>query len=126
MPTCCATEMADQVGQPSPRRGRTGSYDPVTIWPAWLRAQALFRAGTPAQAVAEFQRLRDNRGQYDWAHPLYPLSHLWRARAAVRADDLSLAGQEYADFLSLGKNADDGLSPLIDARRESARLGGGR
>jgi eukaryotic-like serine/threonine-protein kinase len=101
---------------------RTGPYDRVTIWPAWLRGQALFRAGTGTQAVAEFQRLRDNRGQYDWAFPLYPLSHLWLARAAVRAEDLSLARQDYVVFLSLWKNADSDLPSLIEARQEYARL----
>jgi tetratricopeptide (TPR) repeat protein len=101
----------------------TGTFDRVTIWPAWLRGQALFRAGTGPQAVAEFQQLRDNRGQYDWAFPLYPLSHLWLARAAVRTDDVPLARREYAAFLDLWKNADSTLVPLIEARQESARLG---
>jgi hypothetical protein len=53
----------------------------------------------------------------------YPLSHLLLARAAVRAEDLSLARQEYAVFLDLWKNADGDLAPLIDARQEYARLG---
>jgi predicted Zn-dependent protease len=101
---------------------RTGPHDRVTIWPAWLRGQALLRIGAGAQAVAEFQSLRDNRGQYDWAFPLYPLSRLWLARAAVRAGDLSLARQEYGVFFSLWANADADLPPLIAARREYGRV----
>jgi eukaryotic-like serine/threonine-protein kinase len=50
------------------------------------------------------------------------LSHLWLARAAVRAEDLSLARQEYVVFLSLWKNADSDLPSLIEARQEYARL----
>jgi predicted Zn-dependent protease len=100
---------------------RTRPYDPVTIWPAWLRGQALFRSGEGTQAVAELQKLTDNRGQYDWAFPLYPLSHLWLARAA-RAEDPSLARQEYAVFLSLWTNADATLPPLLEARQEYARI----
>jgi hypothetical protein len=101
---------------------RTGPYDRLTIWPAWLRGQALLRMDAGAKAVAEFQTLRDNRGPYDWAFPLYPLSHLWLARAAVRADDLSLARHEYDAFFSLWKSADADLPLLIEARQEYGRL----
>jgi eukaryotic-like serine/threonine-protein kinase len=101
---------------------RTGASDRLTIWPAWLRGQALLRIGAGAKAVAEFQTLSDKRGLYDWAFPLYPLSRLWLARAAVRADDLSLARQEYEVFFSLWKNADSDLPPLIEARDEYARV----
>jgi eukaryotic-like serine/threonine-protein kinase len=113
---------ANQPARAVRELARTRPYDRVTIWPAWLRGQALFRAGTTPEAIAEFQKLRDNRGQYDWAYPLYPLAHLGLARAAVRANDLSLARQEYGAFLDLWKNADSDAAPLIDARREYARI----
>jgi tetratricopeptide (TPR) repeat protein len=101
---------------------RIGAYSHLTLWPDMLRGQALMRLGDYRQASDAFRSVRDNRGRYGWAYPLYPLSHLWLARTAARAGDEALARQEYAAALTLWKNADDDLRPVIEARRELARL----
>jgi hypothetical protein len=80
------------------------------------------RLGDPARAADAFRSVRDNRGRFTWAFPLYPLSHLWLARAVARAGDQALARQEYDAFLSLWKKADLDLRPLVDARGELPRL----
>jgi len=78
--------------------------------------------GDHAKAVDAFESVRDSRGRYTWTFSIYPLSHLWLARAAARAGDEMLARQEYDAFLTHWKNADVDLGPLVEARRELARL----
>jgi hypothetical protein len=92
------------------------------MWPLSLRGRALLRLGDHGRAVAAFRSLRDDRGRYNWTSPLFPSAHLWLARAAAGAGDVSLARQEYASLLALWKNADGDLRPLAEARRELARL----
>jgi eukaryotic-like serine/threonine-protein kinase len=101
---------------------RTEAFGAVTMWPAWLRGRALLRLGDHGRAVAVFRSLKDDRGRYSWTSPLYPSAHLWLARAAAGAGDVSLARQEYASLLAVWKNADADLRLLVEARRELARL----
>jgi eukaryotic-like serine/threonine-protein kinase len=101
---------------------RIGALTRMTIWPDLLRGQALLRLGDHKGAGEAFRSMTDNRGRYTWAYPLYPLSHLWLARAAARAGETAVARQEYEAFFTLWKNADADLRPLVDARRELTRL----
>jgi hypothetical protein len=50
--------------------------------------------------------------------PLYPLAHLWLARAAALGGDTDKSFKAYEDFFALWKEADADLPILLEARRE--------
>jgi hypothetical protein len=82
----------------------------------------LLQLGRTADALQAFDAVNRQRGRFTWTFSIYPMSHLWLARAAARAGDRTLAAREYSAFLALWKDADRDLRPVIDARREYARL----
>ena len=55
-----------------------------------------------------------------WA--VFQLSYLGLARAAAMSRDSAKSRKVYQDFLSLWKDADPDLVPLIQARKEYAAL----
>jgi eukaryotic-like serine/threonine-protein kinase len=91
------------------------------FWPAYLRGQAQLQLGRQSAAADEFRSIIDRRGEVPDS-PLYPLAHLGLARALAAAGDRREARQAYVAFLTLWKDADRGLLPLKEARREHARL----
>jgi len=100
----------------------TSRYEAAAeFWPASLRGQAYLRLRAGREAMAEFQKILDHRGQ-DPLSPLYPLAHLELARAAALAGDVAQSRKAYEDFLALWKDADPELPILIEAKKEYERL----
>jgi predicted Zn-dependent protease len=87
------------------------------FWPQYLRGLAYLKLWRGAEAVAEFQKILDNRG-YAPLSPLYPLAHLGLARAAAKAGDMARSQKAYEDFFARWKEADPDLPILIEAKRE--------
>jgi tetratricopeptide (TPR) repeat protein len=97
------------------------SYPFVT----YLRGLAYLEARDGPKAAAEFQKILDHRGAYwMWVArgPYFPLSYLGLARAAAMSGDTAKARKAYQDLLTLWKDADPDLLPLIQARKEYATL----
>ncbi|HET6889481.1 MAG TPA: tetratricopeptide repeat protein, partial [Pyrinomonadaceae bacterium] len=89
----------------------------------YLRGQAYLSQQKGAEAAAEFQKILDRRGHRGWpVSPLYPLTQLGLARAAVLQGDTAKARKAYEDFFALWKDADADLAILIEARKEYQKL----
>jgi tetratricopeptide (TPR) repeat protein len=91
------------------------------LWPAFLRGHIFMARKDPARAAAEFQHVIDHRAE-SGDSLLYPMSLLGRARAAVAISEHATAEQYYNQLQELWRNADANLEPLVEARREAARL----
>jgi len=94
----------------------------------YIRGQAYLAQRSGTEAAADFQYIVDRRGF--WAggeslgtfSPLYSLSHLGLARAAVLQGDTAKARKTYQDFFALWEDADQDIPILIEARKEYERL----
>jgi hypothetical protein len=91
------------------------------LWPAFLRGHIYMARREPMRAAAEFQHVIDHRAE-SADSLLYPMALLGRARAAVAIGERATAEQYYNELVALWGNADANLEPLVDARREAARL----
>ncbi|MFN7980974.1 MAG: protein kinase [Vicinamibacterales bacterium] len=109
-----ALQVLEQV-KPYDRASRTA------FWSEFLRGQAFMRAKEPANAVAEFARLLDHRGE-DPTSSVYPLARLELARALAQAGNVESAKKNYDAFLADWAGADPDLKVLTAARQERARL----
>jgi hypothetical protein len=87
----------------------------------YLRGIAYLRQNAGTEAMNEFQKILDRRGQFDTS-PLFPLAHLGFAQAAAIAGDTTKSRQAYQDFFALWKDADAGIPILIEAKQEYERL----
>ena len=87
----------------------------------YLRGIAYLRQKAGTEAMHEFQKILDRRGQFDTS-PLFPLAHLGLARAAAIAGDTTKSRQAYQDFFALWKDADADIPILIEAKQEYAKL----
>jgi serine/threonine protein kinase/predicted Zn-dependent protease len=87
----------------------------------YLRGIAYLRQNAGTEAMNEFQKIVDRRGQFDTS-PLYPLAQLGLARAAALAGDTAKSRQAYQNFFALWKDADADIPILIEAKQEYARL----
>jgi len=87
----------------------------------YLRAEAEAEAGLLDAAVEDYRLILDNPG-VDPISPEYSLSHLRLARVLARQKKTDESRTEYRAFLDAWKNADSGLPPFEDARRELAQL----
>ena len=74
-----------------------------------------------AEAMNEFQKILDRRGQFDTL-PFLPLAHLGLARAAAIAGDTTKSRKAYQDFFALWKDADADIPILIEAKWEYEKL----
>ncbi len=86
-------------------------------WPTYLRGLAYLRLKSGAEAIAEFQKIIDNRG-WDPTSTLWPLAHLGLARAQALIGNANASRQAYQSFLTHCKNADSDLPALIEAKKE--------
>lgn len=97
-------------------------YYPLAIY---IRGLAYLQLRRSLEAAVEFQKILDHKGAY-WivlsSGPYYPLSYLGLARAAAMSGDTAKSKKAYQDFLTLWKDADPDLAPLIQARKEHAAL----
>jgi outer membrane protein assembly factor BamD (BamD/ComL family) len=91
------------------------------LWPAYLRGQAYLQQRNAEMARTSFRNVVERRAQSPTA-PAYALSWLGLARAEVMRGDLVAARVAYDRFFRLWQHADPALLPLVDARREYARL----
>lgn len=91
------------------------------FWPEYLRGEAQLQLKRNEEAAGEFRHVIEHRGELADS-PLYPLAHLGLGRALAGSGDHTGARQAYSSFLTMWKDADPGLTPLSDARREIARL----
>ena len=91
------------------------------LWPAYLRGIIYAARNDSVRAGASFQHVIDFRFQSPDT-PLYPMALLGRARASAAAGDPATARKYYEDFFAFWKEADADLEPLVQARREFARL----
>ena len=87
----------------------------------YLRGIAYLRQNAGTEAMNEFQKILDRRGQFATS-PLFPLAHLGLARAAAIAGDTRKSRQAYQDFFALWKDADADLPILIEAKKEYEKL----
>ena len=83
----------------------------------YLRGIAYLRQKAGTEAMNEFQKILDRRGQFDTS-PFFPLAHLGLARAAAIAGDTTKSRQAYQDFFALWKDADPDIPILIEAKKE--------
>jgi tetratricopeptide (TPR) repeat protein/tRNA A-37 threonylcarbamoyl transferase component Bud32 len=91
------------------------------LWPSYLRGEALLRLKDGTRAGRAFQDVLDRRGEAPDSL-LYALAQLGRARAAAAAGDPGDARTAYDAFFALWRAADPGLTPLVEARQQYARL----
>jgi tetratricopeptide (TPR) repeat protein len=89
----------------------------------YLRGLAHLEAGHAAEAVADFQRILENRA-WQPANVLYPLAQLGLARTAALAGDTAKSRRAYQDFLALWKDADPDVPVLVQGKAEYAKLAG--
>jgi len=109
-----ALQMLEQV-KPYDRASRTA------FWAEFVRGQAYLRLKDSANAVAEFERLLDHRGE-DPTSTIYPFARLELARAYAQAGNSDAAKKNYDAFLADWVEADADVRAVTDARQERARL----
>jgi tetratricopeptide (TPR) repeat protein len=106
------------------------SYDLVSLAP-YLRGLAHLKLQQPAQAIADFQLIRNHRGTFVGGGAItqtvsttltYPLAELGLARAYVMMGNKAAAKSAYGKFLLEWKDADADLKPVIEAKQELASL----
>ena len=93
----------------------------ATLYPVYLRGEALLAAGRGADATAEFQRILDRPG-LALNFPLHALARRQLARAQAMAGDREGARRQYDRLFETWKDADPDLAALTSARADSARL----
>jgi eukaryotic-like serine/threonine-protein kinase len=101
--------------------GSPGQFQLSTAFPVFFRGQAYLKAGNPAQAILQFQKIIDSPGAVANFYT-FPLSYLGIARAYAASGDTTKARAAYSTFLTLWKDADPNLPLLQQAKSESAKL----
>src|SRR5207247_10831124 len=78
-------------------------YAPVAaFWPPYLRGRAYLTLGRGGEAAAEFQKIRNARGQAPLS-VLYPLSNLGLAHAWSMTGEAAKGRKAYEDFSAAWK-----------------------
>jgi tetratricopeptide (TPR) repeat protein len=93
----------------------------IPVCSTYLRGIAYLRQKAGTEAMNEFQKILDRRGQFDTS-PFFPLAHLGLARAAAIAGDATKSRKAYQDFFALWKDAEADIPILIEAKREYEKL----
>ena len=91
------------------------------MYPTYIRGQAYMATHNGNAASAEFRKVLEHRGVVQNGL-LGALSRLQLARAEVMMGDIAGARQQYQDFLSLWKDADNDIPILKQAKSEFAKL----
>ena len=84
------------------------------FYPQYLRGLAYLESNKSKQAVKEFDKILNNRGEAPLSS-IYPLAQLGKARAMKNK-------AEYEKFFELWKDADKDMPALIEARKELESL----
>ena len=87
----------------------------------YLRGEGYLQQKMGKEAAAEFEKIIANPEVDDFAMP-HVLAHLGLARSAMLMNDQGRARKEYQDFLALWKDADQDLTPLVEAKKEYEAL----
>lgn len=98
-----------------------GSPQPMaTLYPVYLRGQALLLSHEGAAAAVEFEKVLAHRPLATFA--LGSLANLELGRAYAMSGETTKAARAYEDFFSLWKDADPDTPILREAKVEFARL----
>jgi len=92
-----------------------------SLYPVYLRGEALLRSHQGTAAAAEFQKMIDHRG-ITVNSPRGALAHLGLARAYAVSGETAKSRTAYRDFLALWKDADPDIPILKEAKAEYAKL----
>jgi hypothetical protein len=92
-----------------------------TLYPVYARGEAFLKAGRPAEAAGEFQRILDHRGIMLNFVP-GALAHLQLGRAREMSGDHRGARRAYEAYFALWQDADVDVPILLAARAEYKRL----
>ena len=101
--------------------GLTALNEGLSLYPAFVRAQAHLAARKGAAAAAEFQKIVDHPGLV-LNEPIGALAHLGLGRAYALSGDTGKAKIEYQDFLALWNDADPDTPVLKQAQAEYSKL----
>jgi predicted Zn-dependent protease len=93
----------------------------LNLYPVYVRGQAYLAAHRGAEAAAEFKKILDQRGAVSNGL-IGALAYLGLSRAYAVDGDIVKSRAAYQDFFALVKNADPGISRLVEARTEYSRL----
>ena len=107
--------------KPYERGQLIGNLSYACMIPAYLRGEAYLATKQGGPALAEFQKLSDNRGVVGncWSGAL---ALLGRARAQALSGSTNAARSSYQRFFELWKTADADISILKAARAEFSKL----
>ena len=96
-------------------------WEPVNLYPAYVRGQSYLAEHKGAEAAAEFQKIFEYRGVVG-TDALSSLWHLGLARAYAVSGDTAKSRAAYQDFFELWKDADPDIPVLKQAKAEYAKL----
>jgi tetratricopeptide (TPR) repeat protein len=115
-----AIEILELV-KPFERGQLIGNLSNACLFPVYLRGEAYLSTRQGLQALAEFQKIQDNKGVVVncWAGSL---SRLGQARAQALAGYTTAARGAYHEFLTQWKDADPEIPILKSARAEFAKF----
>jgi len=134
LPACASCIFRSSTGEPSSAievLQIAGPYDLAipgswsgffgNLYPVYAHGEACLAAPRDVDAVAEFQKILNNRGIV-FSDPVGALAHLQLGRAYALSGDRSRAKDAYKDFLTLWKDADPDIPILKQAKAEYAKL----
>ena len=110
-----AAALPYELGVPGSNTIRTSLY------PIYVRGEALLALHQGAAAAGEFQKILDWSGVI-LNEPIGALAHLGLARSYALTRDSSKSRAAYNDFFTLWKDADPNIPILIQAKSEYAKL----
>jgi predicted Zn-dependent protease len=93
----------------------------TSLYPVYVRGEALLTSHQGAPAAAEFQKILDWSG-VALNEPIGPVAHLGLARAYALAGDTAKSRAAYEEFFAIWKDADPNIPTLIQAKSEYAKL----
>lgn len=91
------------------------------LYAIYVRGLGYLKAGQPAEAALQFQRIVDHRSIV-LVDPMGAVARLQLARALALSGDAAKAKKAYDDLFTVWKDADSQLLILNTARAERARL----
>ena len=92
-----------------------------TMYPAYLRGQALLMGGQAKEAASEFQKILDHQGIV-LNFPIAAIAHLGLARAHALGGDRTKARAAYDDFFAIWKDANPGIPIFKQAKAEYEKI----
>jgi tetratricopeptide (TPR) repeat protein len=100
-------------------------YERAHLETIYVRGRAHLQAQAGSEAAAEFLKILDLKGVWNWTISLsrpHALAQLGLARAYALAGDTTQSRRAYEDFFSLWKDADPDIPILLEAKSEYAKL----